>query len=243
MPSYDLRLPGARPEAFDARLIGAARNTKMNEPHAASRTLVEPLVRHFFGWHEVKTQNGESELITLETERLAIRQMSTDDAEFILHLLNEPSWLRFIGDRGVRSIEDARAYILDGPVEMYARLGFGLYVVELKDSRMPIGLCGLIKRDFLDDIDIGYGFLPQYWAKGYAYESASAVMGYATQTLGLKRIVAITSSDNHRSAGLLEKLGLKYERMVKYPDTDQEVRLFAIEMGDGRGESDAAADS
>lgn len=169
----------------------------------------------------------------LETQRLVLRHMSTDDAEFMLQLLNEPSWLHFIGDRGVRSLRDACSYILNGPVEMYARLGFGLYVVELKDGGMPIGICGLVKRDFLEDIDIGYGFLPQYWAKGYAYESASAVMAYATEILGLKRIVAITSSDNYRSAGLLEKLGLRYEQMVKYPDTDQEVRLFAIDVEEG----------
>lgn len=165
----------------------------------------------------------------LETKRLALRRMSTDDAEFMLHLLNEPSWLRFIGDRGVRTIEDARAYISNGPIEMYARLGFGPYVVELKDDNIPIGVCGLIKRDFLSDADIGYGFLPQYWAKGYAYESAAAVMEYASAVLGLKRVVAMTTNENERSARLLEKLGMRYEQMVKYPDTGEEVRLFAVD--------------
>lgn len=156
--------------------------------------------------------------------------MSTDDAGFILQLLNEPSWLHFIGDRGVRTLEDARTYILTGPVEMYARLGFGFYVIELKGGGAPIGICGLVKREFLDDVDLGFALLPQYWAKGYAHESAAAVMAYGTGVLGLKRIVAITASDNHSSARLLEKLGLRYQRMVRYPDNDREVRLFAIEI-------------
>jgi RimJ/RimL family protein N-acetyltransferase len=167
----------------------------------------------------------------LQTDRLAIRRMSTDDAEFILGLFNQPSWLHFIGDRGVKTLDDARSYIVNGPVEMYARLGFGFYIVELKDDRVPIGICGLVKREYLDDVDIGYALLPQYWAKGYAYEASSAVLAYGTGELGLKRIIAITSPDNHRSAKLLEKLGLRYERMVRYPDTGQAVRLFAIEIG------------
>jgi RimJ/RimL family protein N-acetyltransferase len=156
--------------------------------------------------------------------------MSTEDAEFILGLLNQPSWLHFIGDRGVRTLDDARSYIVNGPIEMYARLGFGFYIVELKDAGLPIGICGLVKREYLDDADIGYALLPQYWDKGYAYEATSEVLAYGTGKLGLKRIVAITSSDNHRSARLLEKLGLRYERMVTSPDTGQEVRLFAIEI-------------
>jgi RimJ/RimL family protein N-acetyltransferase len=163
----------------------------------------------------------------LETDRLILRWLTTDDAEFILGLLNEPSWLRFIGDRGVRTVEDARSYILKGPVEMYNRLGFGLYLVALKTGNIPIGMCGLIKRDFLDDVDIGFAFRPNYWQQGYAYESASAVMAYGTGQLGLKRIVAITALDNHRSVRLLEKLGLRFERMVKYPDDGEEVRLFS----------------
>jgi len=116
---------------------------------------------------------------------------------------------------------------------MYARLGFGFYIVELRESQIPIGICGLVRRDFLDDVDIGYALLPQYWAKGYAYEAASAVMAYGTGVLGLKRLIAITSSDNHSSARVLEKLGMRYERMMAYPDTGQEVRLFAIEVEPG----------
>ena len=166
----------------------------------------------------------------LETERLSLRPLSALDAQFILQLLNEPSWLHFIGDRGVRSLEDARSYIQNGPVAMYARLGFGLLVAELKESGEPAGLCGLIKRDFLDDVDIGYGFLPEYWGKGYAYEAAGAVMAYATETLGLKRVLAITSLDNDRSGRLLEKLGFEYEKNINYPGEEKDVKLFAMDV-------------
>ncbi|MDM5360740.1 GNAT family N-acetyltransferase [Peribacillus sp. RS7] len=166
----------------------------------------------------------------LETNRLILRWISPDDAEFILELLNEPSWIQFIGDKGVRTLEDARNYILKGPIEMYNRLGFGLYLTELKEEGIPIGICGLIKRDTLEDVDIGFAFLPRFWAKGYAYESASAVMAHGKNVLGINRIVAITSPNNHSSAKLLEKLGLQFERMVKFPNESQELRLFANEI-------------
>src|SRR3982750_718510 len=130
---------------------------------------------------------GHLLLKVLETDRLILRHLAPEDAEFILRLLNEPSWLRFIGDKGIRTLEDARSYILKGPVEMYARLGFGLYLVELKEGLVPTGLCGLIKRDSLKDVDIGFAFLPEYWGRGYAYESAAAVMTYGRDALGLKR--------------------------------------------------------
>lgn len=162
----------------------------------------------------------------LETDRLILRRLSTVDAEFILRLVNEPSWLRFIGDRGIRNIEGACAYILNGPVEMYSRLGFGLYLVELKEEGVSIGLCGLIKRDSLEDVDIGFAFLPEYWGRGYAFEAASAVMEYGGRALGIRRIVAITSADNESSARLLEKLGFRFERMIKLSDDSEEVRLF-----------------
>lgn len=162
----------------------------------------------------------------LETDRLIVRWLSTRDAEFILQLLNEPSWLRFIGDKGVRNLEDARSYILSGPVEMYHRMGFGLYLVELKTERIPVGICGLIKRDSLEDVDIGFAFLPEHWGKGYAYEAAAAVIEHGIRTLGLKRIVAITSLDNDSSIRLLEKLGLRFERILKLSDDSEEVKLF-----------------
>lgn len=166
----------------------------------------------------------------IETERLILRHLITDDAEFILELLNEPSWLRFIGDKGVRTLEDARNYILNGPVDMYSRLGFGLYLTELKESGIPIGICGLIKRDSLEDVDIGFAFLPKYWSKGYAYESAVAVLEYGKNVLGLNRIVAITNPDNHSSIRLLEKLGMNFERVIKLSEDADEVKLFGIDF-------------
>lgn len=171
-----------------------------------------------------------SPLKVLETDRLIVRRLSPGDAGFILRLLNEPSWLRFIGDRGVRTLAEARAYILKGPVEMYSRLGFGLYLVELKEEGSAIGICGLIKRDSLEDVDIGFAFLPEYWGRGYAYEAASAVMAYAANVLGLKRLVAITSVDNESSARLLEKLGLRFEGMLQLSADSAEVRLFGSDL-------------
>jgi RimJ/RimL family protein N-acetyltransferase len=169
-------------------------------------------------------------MIVLKTERLILRHQTIEDAAFILELLNDPSWIQYIGDRGVRTIDDARDYILKGALDMYARLGFGFYLTELKNGGIPIGICGLVKRDFLVDVDIGFAFLPRLWGKGYAFEAASAVMGYAQSVLGIKRIVAITSEDNHASAKLLEKLGLKFEAMIPYAGTDEKVRLFAIKV-------------
>jgi RimJ/RimL family protein N-acetyltransferase len=163
----------------------------------------------------------------LETERLILRWLSAEDAAFILELVNAPGWLRFIGDRGVRTLEDARGYILNGPVAMYRRVGFGLYMVELKQSATPIGICGLIKRVGLEDIDIGFAFLPAFCGQGYAYESASAMMKYAQGTFGLSRVVAITAPDNQRSITLLTKLGLSFEDMLRLGEDQPEVMLFA----------------
>ena len=165
-------------------------------------------------------------MIVLETERLILRKLTIDDSEFVLELLNEPSFLQYIGDRGVRNLEDARQYILNRLVASYERNGFGLYLVELKESRIPIGISGLVKRDALPDADIGFAFLPAYWSKGYAVESAAAVMNYARESLGLTRIVAITSLDNEASARLLARIGLRFERLIKLSEDAEEVKLF-----------------
>jgi len=151
----------------------------------------------------------------LQTERLNLRRMSLDDAEFIVELLNDPAFLRFIGDKGVRTTEDARQYILTGPVDSYERHGFGLWLVELKDSETPIGICGLLKRETLSDVDIGFAFLPQYRSKGYAFESAAAVMRYGRNVLGLRRVVAITNEENIDSLRVLEKIGMSFDRMIR----------------------------
>jgi RimJ/RimL family protein N-acetyltransferase len=169
-------------------------------------------------------------MIVLETDRLNLRKLSIDDSEFILELLNEPSFLRFIGDKGVRTLDDARQYILSGPVESYEKNGFGLYLVELKENATSIGISGLVKRDTLPDADIGFAFLPAYWSKGYAVESAAAVMNYAREILRLDRILAITTPDNEASAKLLVKIGLRFERMISLSDDAPEIKLFASDV-------------
>jgi len=136
-------------------------------------------------------------------------------------------FLRFIGDRDVRTVDDARAYISKGPVDSYERHGFGLYLTELKTDGTPIGICGLLKRESLEDVDIGFAFLPQFWANGYASESAAAVMAYARDTLGLDRVLAVTTPDNHASIKVLEKLGMKFERKAQLSEDGPELELFA----------------
>jgi RimJ/RimL family protein N-acetyltransferase len=163
----------------------------------------------------------------LQTERLNLRRLAVDDAPFYFALVNEPSWLKYIGDKGVRSVEDARNAILTGPVAMHDRLGFSLLLVELKDGGVPIGICGLIKRDTLDDVDIGFAFLPAFWGRGYARESAAAVMAYGRDVIGLKRLLAITSPDNDASIRLLEKIGLTYQRTLKLTAGGADTKLFA----------------
>jgi RimJ/RimL family protein N-acetyltransferase len=149
-------------------------------------------------------------MLVLETERLVLRPFTTDHAPFILTLLNEPSFLRYIGDKKVRTLEDARQYLLNGPIASYERNGFGLCLVELKDSQTAIGMCGLLKREELPDPDIGFAFLPDFWNKGFAFEAAAAVMNDARARLKLNRILAIVNPDNYASIKLLERLGLKF---------------------------------
>ena len=151
-------------------------------------------------------------MTVLQTGRMALRRLTPADAPFIRDLVNEPSWIRFIGDRGVRTEEDARAYLLKGPIAMYERHGFGLWLCEAKATGEALGICGLIKRDTLDDVDLGFAFLPRHWGQGYAHEAAAAVLDYGRAVLELDRIVAITSPDNVPSIRLLEKLGLRLER-------------------------------
>ena len=162
----------------------------------------------------------------LETERLALRWLGAADAHFMLELMNDPHWLRYIGDRGIRSIEAAREYI-NGVRAMYARLGFGLYVVELKDVDTAMGICGLIKRDWLEDVDLGFAFLARFRGNGYACEAASATLDYAESAVGLRRVVAIVSPENHHSRRLLARLGMQFERMVHPPLDADAVCLYA----------------
>jgi RimJ/RimL family protein N-acetyltransferase len=169
-------------------------------------------------------------VIIQETQRLVLRRMTIEDAAFILELVNEPAWLQFIGDKNIRTMEDARHYILSGPLAMYARFGFGLYVTALKTDAIPIGICGLLKRDDLDDVDIGYALLRRYGGQGYAYEAATAIMAHGREVFGLKRLVAIASPDNHRSVRLLEKLGLGFEGMIRLVAGRPESALYARDL-------------
>ena len=162
----------------------------------------------------------------LRTDRLVLRWLDTGDAEFIHELMNDPDWLRYIGDRGIRTPEDARAYLQQGPMAMYAEHGFGLYRVELREGGTPIGICGLIKRDALEDVDIGFAFLPQFRGRGYAFEAAEGTLEFGWRTLGLSRIVAIVSPENRVSMLLLEKLGFVMERRVQLTPGASEVCLF-----------------
>jgi RimJ/RimL family protein N-acetyltransferase len=168
-------------------------------------------------------------MIVLQTERLRLRHLTLDDAEFMLGLLNDPAWHRYIGDRGIRTVEGAREHILKGPMAMVARLGFGFYLVERKEDGRPLGLCGLAKRDFLDDVDIGYAFLPEYGGQGYAFEAATGVLEHA-RALGLKRLVATVVPENDASIRLLEKLGLRFERTFRAPDSTRALQLFALAL-------------
>lgn len=161
------------------------------------------------------------------TERLTLNALSPADAPFILALLNEPSFLRYIGDKGVRTEADAEQYIMQGPMASYERFGFGLYCVRLKEVETPIGICGLLRRDTLPDVDLGFAFLPDYWGKGYALEAAAATLAYGKTALGLTRIVAITAPDNEASIRLLEKLGMRFERMMQLTPDAPAVKLFA----------------
>ena len=176
----------------------------------------------------------------LETERLILRELEAGDDEFIFDLLNQPSFIKYIGDRNVRSVEQAREFVETRYRAAYKTHGFGLYAVELKihDSEIQnpqsaiqnptIGICGFVKRDTLPDADIGFAFLPQYGKKGYALESADAVMKYGKDVLGLQRVLAITTQDNESSGRLLGKLGFKFDNLI---ESDGEMlKLFSANL-------------
>jgi RimJ/RimL family protein N-acetyltransferase len=175
--------------------------------------------------------NAEPGDRVLETERLTLRAFTVRDAEFVLALLNEPGFLRYIGDRGVRTLDQAHAYIEARLVASYREHGFGPYRVELKDGGVAIGMCGLFRKPWLDAADLGYAFLARYGSRGYAIEAAEAVMGYACARLGFERVVAVTTPDNEASMRLLAKLGFAFERLIRTPDTEEDLRLFAAGPG------------
>ena len=165
----------------------------------------------------------------LSTPRLKLRHLSVEDAAFILELLNEKPFLANIGDRGVRNLTDAEAYVVSGPLASYQQFGFGLCAVERNESAEPIGICGLSKRESLDHPDLGFALLKKFHGQGYARESAEAVLHYARKTLGLRRIEAITKPQNRASIRLLENLGFRFEKTIRMPDDKADTSLFASE--------------
>jgi RimJ/RimL family protein N-acetyltransferase len=149
----------------------------------------------------------------LSTPRLRLSPFTLDDAPFVLELVNDPDWLRYIGDRNVRGLEDARRYLREGPIASYARNGFGLLRVALATTAEPVGMCGMVRRDTLPGPDLGFAFLPRYRGHGYAREAVDAVLADARERLRLDRILAITTPDNAGSIALLEKAGFTFERL------------------------------
>jgi RimJ/RimL family protein N-acetyltransferase len=169
--------------------------------------------------------------VILETERLVLRQFTVDDAPFILELLNTPTWLQFIGERGVKTLAQAKQYLLDGPIKSYEVNGHGLYLVMEKQNGIPVGACGILRREGLSQPDVGFAFLPAYTSKGYAYEVASKLMEYAKDSLHISPLFAVTTPDNVRSIRLLEKIGFRFVGMTTLPGGNEEMMLFTNEPG------------
>ena len=163
----------------------------------------------------------------VETKRLILREITVEDAEFVLRLVNEPSFVSNIGDKGLKNLHDAERFILEGYWTNQERSGYGMFLVELKCGRDPIGGCGLLYRKVLDVTDIGFAFLPKYWNRGFAYEAAEAILKYGHSTLEVNKIVGLTSKDNHRSINLLKKLGMDFEKSVKMSDDDSGTVLYS----------------
>lgn len=164
---------------------------------------------------------------TFETPRLRLRPFTLDDAPFIVELLNDPDWIRFIGDRNIQSLADAEAYLRNGPIKMHAEHGFSLDAVERRDAPGVVGMCGLIRRKELPDVDIGFAFLPAARGQGFATEAAGATLARAFAHHGLPRVVAITDPENVASAGVLTRIGMHYEGLVPY--ADEQVAFYAAQ--------------
>ena len=182
--------------------------------------------RYFLQKRDLAAQDSPARAVVLETGRLILRRMTPADAPFMLETLNEPSFIRNVADRGVRTLEAAVDYIRTKIMPSYQQFGFGFYIVELKECGTPIGVCGLVKRETMDHVDIGYALLDRFSGNGYAYEAAAALMEHGRTVHGLNRIVGVTAPDNQRSIKLLERLGLRFERMVQLPGFEGEGKLF-----------------
>lgn len=162
----------------------------------------------------------------LHTERLALREFTPDDADFIYRLLNSPGWLKYIGTRNIDSLDDARAYIANKLSPSYKQNGFGFYIAELKDTSSAVGMCGLAKREALDDVDLGFALLPEFEGKGYAYEASVEVIKFAKESIGLNKLAALTVHYNVPSIKLLEKLGMEFEKNIRMPGDEEKLMLY-----------------
>ena len=167
-------------------------------------------------------------MTVLETDRLRLRHLTGTDAPFVLELLNDPDFIRNIGDRGVRTLDEARQYILTGPAASYEQHGFGLDLVESRQSGLGVGICGLLRRDCHPDVELGFAFLPAARGQNYAFEAGRAALDFGMRSLGLTRIVALTGPDNMASSRVLEKLGFRFERMVPWLDPARGSKLFVM---------------
>lgn len=179
----------------------------------------------------LKNEGGASHLNVIETERLSLRELSEADAAFILELLNDPGFIRFIADRGVRTLEGAARYIEERFAESYRQHGFGLWLVEAKDEGVPAGICGLLKRGApVPGVEVGYAFLPRFRSRGYAFEAASAALRHARDVLNVPRLYAVVNPDNAASIRLLEKLGMRFEHKVRLAGEESEINLFSTDL-------------
>ncbi|KQQ33590.1 GCN5 family acetyltransferase [Duganella sp. Leaf126] len=169
-------------------------------------------------------------MIILDTARLRLRTITTDDAQFYHDLVNDPTWLEFIGDKGIRSIAQARTAITEGPMAMQHRHGFSLYVMERKADGRALGMCGLIRRDFLPDADIGYAIRPEHFGRGYTLEAARAVLELARGPLGMTRVLGLTAPGNVKSISLLHKLGMHFEGVQVLPPGERVTNVYAVDF-------------
>lgn len=162
----------------------------------------------------------------ISSNRLHLSEFSLKDASFFFELVNDPDWIKYIGDRNIKTISDSESYLIDKIIPNYKQFGFGFYVVRLKESNLPIGMCGLIKRDWMSYVEIGYAFLNKHRGKGYAIEASIATKKYAKEEIGISKIAALTDVDNEKSGNLLNRLGLEFERLISYPGEQKKCKLY-----------------
>ncbi len=164
----------------------------------------------------------------LETERLRLRELTLTDAPFIVELVNSPGWLKYIGDRNIKTIDQAKTYLTNGPIKSYHDNGFGLWLVETKDTNTPLGMCGILKRETLDHPDLGFAFLAEFIGKGYGFEAATATLEFAKEKLTLPTLNAITVPYNQNSIKLLEKVGMKFSKRISFANNPEELLLYQL---------------